>query len=161
VRFACIRKTKVGHLDPNFLGPALREHCLKPEFLASIKANDAYATGGGFVGLVIERVGCSIALFGSSVVLLVETARFGEAKHGAPPSAVVADSIRYSVDAANQPVLFARTRGAPDQEMWSANAWAALVATLGLGDVACASTKAAVRAFVFGVAESIGVARAA
>ena len=68
---------------------------------------------------------------------------------------------RYSVDAANQPVLFARTRGAPDQEMWSANAWAALVATLGLGDVACASTKAAVRAFVFGVAESIGVARAA
>ena len=59
---------------------------------------------------------------------------------------VVADSIRYSVDAANQPVLFARTRGAPDQEMWSANAWAALVATLGLGDVACASTKAAVRA---------------
>ena len=54
-----------------------------------------------------------------------------------------------------------RTRGAPDQEMWSANAWAALVATLGLGDVACASTKAAVRAFVFGVAESIGVARAA
>jgi len=161
VRFACIRKTKVGHLDPNFLGPALREHCLKPEFLASIKANDAYATGGGFVGLVIERVGCSIALFGSRVVLLVETARFEEAKHGAPPSAVVADSIRYSVDAANQPVLFARTRGAPDQEMWSANAWAALVATLGLGDVACASTKAAVRAFVFGVAESIGVARAA
>ena len=58
----CLRKTKVGHLDPNFLGPALREHCLKPEFLASIKANDAYATGGGFVGLVIERVGCSIAL---------------------------------------------------------------------------------------------------
>ena len=71
------------------------------------------------------------------------------------------DSIRYSVDAANQPILFTRTRGAPDQEMWSANAWAALVATLGLGDVACASTKAAVRAFVFGVAESIGVARAA
>ena len=69
--------------------------------------------------------------------------------------------IPTSVDAANQPVLFARTRGAPDQEMWSANAWAALVATLGLGDVACASTKAAVRAFVFGVAESIGVARAA
>ena len=110
VRFACIRKTKVGHLDPNFLGPALREHCLKPEFLASIKANDAYATGGGFVGLVIERVGCSIALFGSRVVLLVETARFEEAKHGHAPSAVVADSIRYSVDASNQPVLFARTR---------------------------------------------------
>jgi hypothetical protein len=98
VRFACIRKTKVGHLDPNFLGPALREHCLKPEFLASIKANDAYATGGGFVGLVIERVGCSIALFGSSVVLLVETARFEEAKHGAPPSAVRAvwkSNLRY------------------------------------------------------------------
>ena len=98
VRFACIRKTKVGHLDPNFLGPALREHCLKPEFLASIKANDAYATGGGFVGLVIERVGCSIALFGSRVVLLVETARFEEAKHGAPPSAVRAvwkSNLRY------------------------------------------------------------------
>ena len=74
---------------------------------------------------------------------------------------VVADSIRYSVDAANQPVLFARTRGAPDQERWSANAWAALVAPWGLGDVACDATKAAVRAFVFGVAESIGVARAA
>ena len=91
----------------------------------------------------------------------LRTDRPREKKHGAPPSAVVADSIRYSVDASNQPVLFARTRGAPDQEMWSANAWAALVATLGLGDVACASTKAAVRAFVFGVAESIGVARAA
>ena len=81
--------------------------------------------------------------------------------HGLMSTQVVADSIRYSVDAANQPILFTRTRGAPDQEMWSANAWAALVATLGLGDVACASTKAAVRAFVFGVAESIGVARAA
>ena len=76
----------------------MREHCLKPEFLASIKANDAYATGGGFVGLVIERVGCSIALFGSRVVLLVETARFEEAKHGAPPSAVRAvwkSNLRY------------------------------------------------------------------
>lgn len=160
VRFACVRKTKVGHLDPDFLGPALRDHCTKPAFLASIQANDAYATGSGFVGLLIERVGCSVALFGSRVVLLVETARFEEVKHNAPPSAVVADSIRYSFDAANPPVLFARTRGAPDQEMWSANAWAALAATLGL-DAACTSTKAAVCAFVFGVAESIGVARAA
>ena len=81
--------------------------------------------------------------------------------HGLMSTQVVADSIRYSVDAANQPVLFARPRGAPDQEMWSAHAWAALVATRGRGDVACAATKAAVRAFVFGVAESIGVARAA
>mmetsp|Transcript_24874 Transcript_24874/g.74623 ORF Transcript_24874/g.74623 Transcript_24874/m.74623 type:complete len:458 (-) Transcript_24874:122-1495(-) len=154
VRFAAVRKSKVGHLDPDFMGPALR-HLITPSFLAKCAKDDAFTVGGGFVGLIIERVSISLALFGTPVVLLIETSRFEEATHQSPEATtVVAEAVKYAVDAAAPAVLFTRAKTTPPAERWSQSAWTKLAGHLGV-DAADDAAKAAARHFSFGVAESL------
>ncbi|KAH8044503.1 hypothetical protein JL721_12834 [Aureococcus anophagefferens] len=104
LRFAAQRKDKVGRVGAGFFAGA-------PALLAGLRrragggtlrlADDVFAFGGGFAGLVIERLAVSLGVYGADAVLVVEASRFEE--RAAPDSGAVTirtDAVRCAVGGA-------------------------------------------------------------
>jgi len=157
LRFAAQRKDKVGRVGAGFFAGA-------PALLAGLRrragggtlrlADDVFAFGGGFAGLVIERLAVSLGVYGADAVLVVEASRFEE--RAAPDSGAVTirtDAVRCAVGGAPPVVLCLRdsSAAAVKEQRGDAPVWAALAAALGVAEGQ--PTRDAVRDWCFAVCD--------